>query len=263
MSNTDERKLNSEEEGHESSDDSGYLSSDEKGEIHELVLALPALSLAESFNVDETIREDAAVAATLIVDAAKEAAVAATLSVDAAKEAAGKKDQTGSGKGGFDGAPKDRIKVGRPRVLLEALAGASGSTVVASTMDKEPIKKARKKGSTQLTNPPKGPPTCNICGIGFGSWKAVFGHLSLHKDRGYQGFLPPPTFNAAEEGFGGTVAASSGGGGSGSGTGGLEIDLNVDVMEEDEGGTASGVAPKFDLNRSPPQEDGKEDDKAK
>ncbi|XP_010437438.1 PREDICTED: uncharacterized protein LOC104721209 [Camelina sativa] len=249
MSNPDERKLNTEEEEHESSDDSGYFSSDEKGEIHELVLALLALSVAESFNVDETIRKEAAVAATLIVDAAK--------------EAAGERDQTVSGKGGFDAAPKDRIKVGRPRVLVEALAGASGSKVVASTMDKEPIKKARKKGSTQLTNPPQGPPTCNICGLGFGSWKAVFGHLSLHKDCGYQGFLPPPTFNAAEEGFGGTVAASSGGGGSGSGTGGLAIDLNVVPMEQDEGGSASGVTPKFDLNKSPPQEDGKEDDKSK
>ncbi|XP_010432242.1 PREDICTED: uncharacterized protein LOC104716557 [Camelina sativa] len=249
MSNPDERKLNCDEEEHESSDDSGYLSSDEKGEIHELVLALPALSLVESFNADETIRKEAAVAATLIVDAAK--------------EAAGKKDHTVSGKGGFDGAPKDKIKIGRPHVLLEALAGVSGSTAVASTMDKEPIKKARKKGSTQLTNPPQGPPTCNICGIGFGSWKAVFGHLSLHKDRGYQGFLPPPTFNTAEEGFGGTVAAFSGGGGSSSGTRGLQIDLNVDPMEEDEGGSASGVTPKFDLNSSPPQEDGKEVDKAK
>ncbi|XP_010496732.1 PREDICTED: uncharacterized protein LOC104773779 [Camelina sativa] len=232
MSNPDERKLNSEEEKHESSDDSGYQS----------VLAVPALSLAESFNVDETIRKEAAVAATLIVDAAK--------------EAAGKKDQPVSGKGGFDGAPKNNIKIGRPRVLVEALAGASGSTVVASTMDKEPIKMARKKGSTQLTNPPQGPPTCNICGIGFGSWKAGFGHLSLHKDRGYQGFLPPPTFDATEEGFGGTIAASSGRGGSSSGTRGLEIDLNVDPIEEDEGGSASGVTPKFDLNRSPPEEDG-------
>ncbi|XP_019098667.1 PREDICTED: uncharacterized protein LOC109131960, partial [Camelina sativa] len=129
MSNPDERKLNSEEEEHESSDDSGYQS----------VLAVPVLSLSESFNVDETIRKEAAAAAKLIVDAAK--------------EAAGKKDQPVSGKGGFDGDPKNKIKLGRPRVFVEALAGVSGSTAIASTMDKEPIKKARKKGSTQLTNP--------------------------------------------------------------------------------------------------------------
>ncbi|XP_010424805.1 PREDICTED: F-box protein At2g17830-like [Camelina sativa] len=49
------------------------------------------------------------------------------------------------------------------------------------------------------------------------------------------------------------MAASSRGGGSGSGTGGLGIDLNVDQMEEDEGGSASGVTPKFDFNRSPPK----------
>lgn len=250
MSNPDERKTITEEEKNENSDDSGYLCSDEEGEIREIVLALPALRLSESTNVDETIRSEAAIAAKLIVDAAEEAVQRKT-------------DQTVSGSGGIVGTPKGK-KIVRPRVLVEAIAGASGSTVIGSTEDKEPVKKAKKKGSSELTNPPQGPPKCNICARSFSSWKAVFGHLRQHKDRGYQGFLPPPTFNAAEEGFGGTVAASSsGGGGFGSGTGGLGIDLNADPVEGEER-TASGSTPKFDLNRSPPQdEEDEKDDKAK
>ncbi|EOA18015.1 hypothetical protein CARUB_v10006450mg [Capsella rubella] len=246
MSNADERKLTTEEEINESSDDdSGYLCTDEKGDFRQIVLGLPALSLAESFLADETTRNKAKVAATLIVTAAE--------------EAVGKTDQPLAGTGSTVGAPDNKIKVGRPRVLLEALAAGSGSTTVGSTEDEEPIKKAKRKGAALLTNPPIGPPKCNICQKPFSSWKAVFGHLRQHKNRGYLGFLPPPTFDAAEERSGGTVAASSDGGASGLGTGGLGIDLNVSPIEEDE---EAAFTPKFDLNRSPPQDDEEQGDKA-
>ncbi|CAL9228376.1 unnamed protein product [Arabidopsis halleri] len=291
MSNPEKSKIN-EEDIIENSDESDYLWSDEEGDIREIVLALPALRLSESLHVDETIRNEAVAAANLIVAAVE--------------EAAGKTDETASGIGNASGTPKSK-KIGRPRVLLEAEAAASGSTAIGTTStEREVVKKPRRKGSTQLTHLPQGPPMCNVCGKGFASWKAVFGHLRQHKDRGYLGFLPPPTFNAAEEGFGGVATvssavgvatassavgvaiassgggvatacaaggvatsssaggvptASSGGGKLGTGTGAVEIDLNKDPIEEED--KAPGPKRKFDLNRSPPQDDEEEkNDKA-
>ncbi|CAA7035690.1 unnamed protein product [Microthlaspi erraticum] len=242
--------MDPEEEINENSDDSDYVGSDiEEGEIREIVLALPAMSVSERLSAvaDEEIRKKAVAAADLVVAAAQEAAVAG--------ESVG---QTVDGSG-----EKLKRKLGRPRKVKtdHAVAAADGASRAG---EGEVTKKPRKKGSSVLTNPPKGPPRCNICRRNFGSWKAVFGHLRSHKNRGYHGFLPPPSFNAAEEGFGGTVAASSSGGGFGFGTGGLGIDLNADPVEEgekaQETGSGSGTTPKFDLNRSPPQ-DGEEEEK--
>ncbi|KAG7544939.1 Zinc finger C2H2 superfamily [Arabidopsis suecica] len=264
MSNPEKSKV-TEEDIIENSDESDYLWSDEEGDIREIVLALPALRLSESLHVDENVRNEAVAAANLIVAAVK--------------EAAGKADQTASGTGNVSGSPKSK-KIGRPRVLLEAEAAASGSTAIGTTStEREVVKKPRRKGSTQLTHLPQGPPMCNVCGKGFASWKAVFGHLRQHKDRGYLGFLPPPTFNAAEEGFGGVatvsstvgVATASAGGGvaTASAAGGEFgtctaagwIDLNKDPIEEED--KATGSKRKFDLNRSPPPDDEEEkDDKA-
>ncbi|CAH8344271.1 unnamed protein product [Eruca vesicaria subsp. sativa] len=228
MSNPEETKMNTEAEINENSGESDYLSSDdEEMEFREIVLALPALSLCGSPVVDEATRQKAIAAADLLIAASQEALVT--------------KGNTEQGVGG-SGETSKKKKARRPRrVNLDILADVAGE---------EPAKKPRKKGSSKLINPPDGPPKCNICGKTFLSWKAVFGHLRAHKDRGYHGFSPPPTFNAA-------VAASSGVRGSGLGTGGLQFDLNVHPIDEEEETTL-----KFDLNRSPPQddeEDGKKD----
>ncbi|XP_013649554.2 uncharacterized protein LOC106354214 [Brassica napus] len=251
MSDPEKTKVNTEEKTNENSDESDYLWSDEEeeGEMREIVLALPALRLSE---VDQETRQKAVAAAGLLIAAAQEAAVTK-----------GNMDQQGVG-GSGETAKKEKAR--RPRtVMLDDLAdvaGASGSKATVSAGEEEPAKKPKKKGSPKLINPPEGPPKCNVCGRSFLSWKAVFGHLRVHRDRGYLGFLPPPTFNAAVEASGGDLAASSGGGGLGLGTGGLKIDLNADPIDEvKECGT--GSTPKFDLNRSPspPQdeEDAKED----
>ncbi|CAF2146798.1 unnamed protein product [Brassica rapa] len=249
MSDPEKTKVNTEEKINENSDESDYLWSDEEeeGEMREIVLALPALSLSDA---DEITRQKAVAAADLLVAAAQEAAVTK-----------GNMDQQGFG-GSGETAKKEKSR--RPRtVMLDDLAdvaGASGSKATVSAGEEEPAKKPKKKGSPKLINPPEGPPKCNVCGRSFLSWKAVFGHLRSHRDRGYSGFLPPPTFNAAVKASGGDVAASCGDGGLGLGTGGLNIDLNVDPIDEvEECGT--GSTPKFDLNRSPPQdeEDAKED----
>ncbi|KAF8101095.1 hypothetical protein N665_0210s0030 [Sinapis alba] len=234
MSDPEKTKVNTEEKINENTDESDYLWSDEEEEeqIREIVLALPALSLHP--NVDEATRQKAVAAADLLIAAAQEAAVA--------------KGIMEQGVGGSGGTAKKK-KARRPRtVKLDDLADVSGSKDTEVAGDEEPAKKLRKKGSSKLTNPPG----------------AVFGHLRAHRDRGYHGFFPPPTFNAAVEVSGGGVAAAScGGGGFGLGTGGLEIDLNVDPIDE-EMETGTGSAPKFDLNRSPPQDDEEEakEDKA-
>ncbi|KAJ4871740.1 zinc finger (C2H2 type) family protein [Raphanus sativus] len=234
MSDPEKTKVNTEEKINENSDESDYLWSDEEeeGEIREIVLALPAMSLGD---VDEATRQKAVAAADLLIAAAQEAA-----------------------------ATKGNMEQGT--VISDDLAdvaGASGSKATVVAGDEEPAKKPRKKGSPKLINPPEGPPKCNVCGRSFLSWKAVFGHLRAHTDRGYFGFFPPPTFNAAVEASGGAVAASCGGRGLGLGTGGLNFDLNADPIDDEEEETGTGSAPKFDLNRSPPQdEDENKEDKA-
>ncbi|KAJ4913988.1 zinc finger (C2H2 type) family protein [Raphanus sativus] len=242
MSDPEKTKVNTEEKINENSDESDYLWSDEEeeGEIREIVLALPAMSLGD---VDEATRQKAVAAADLLIAAAQEAA------------AKGNMEQGVGGSG--ETAKKKRGR--RPGTVmsddLADVAGASGSKATVVAGDEEPAKKPRKKGSPKLINPPEGPPKCNVCGRSFLSWKAVFGHLRAHTDRGYFGFFPPPTFNAAVEASGAAVAASCGGRGLGLGTGGLNFDLNADPVDDEEEETGTGSAPKFDLNRSPPQDE--------
>ncbi|CAH2076608.1 unnamed protein product [Thlaspi arvense] len=251
MSNPEKAKMDADEEINENSDGSYYMWSDEEeGEIRELVLALPALTVSERLNADELIRNEAIVAAQLLLLAAQEAPATTEQGVEASAENV------------------QKPKLGRPREVnlggAVAAAGASGPTALGSAVEEEPAKKLKKKCSSKLHYPPPGPPRCNICGRNFVSWKVVFGHLRAHKDRGYHGFLPPPVFNAAEEARLAAVNASSSGWGLGSGTCGLDIDLNVDPAEEEEEETEPEATPKFDLNRSPPHEEEEEkEDEAK
>ncbi|XP_010446906.1 PREDICTED: uncharacterized protein LOC104729644 [Camelina sativa] len=208
------------------------------------------------------LNEQAVVAAGLVVAAAEEAVtkgksdagaggsearlneqavVAAGLVVAAAEEAVmkGKSEEGGSG----------GKKKSRPRTSTKTDDEADGSS-------KGEAKKPKKK-SSELTNPPKGPPVCHICGRRFGSWKAVFGHMRAHKDRNYQGFLPPPTFSAAAEVFtipgkssaftlvtaggGSSIAIASGGGSSGGVASGVGSSGGVAGGVGSSGGVASGV----------------------
>lgn len=259
--NPEKTKVDDVEE--EEREDSDEQWNDEETDTREIVLGLPALSISSRIFVDSSsvavVEED--------VEKARlneQAVLAAGLVLAAAEEAVMKGVNEGSGSGGK--------KKSRPRTSTKTDDEADGS-------GKKP-----KKKSSELTHPPKGPPVCHICGRGFGSWKAVFGHMRAHKDRNYQGFLPPPTFSAAAERFsnpgrnsafaivtagGGSSAGFAGGGGSsGGGASGCEggkgsgIDLNVDPVEEVEEATESGYIAKFDLNKSPPKDE-EEEDKAK
>ncbi|KFK30213.1 hypothetical protein AALP_AA7G232500 [Arabis alpina] len=263
MSNPEKAPMNTEEEIiDESYSECSDWSDLEEGEIRELVLALPALSVSERMNANEEIRQKAVVAAGLVVAAAQEAGVetgtvepsvaagtiepavsAGTIEPPLAMGTTGSAVATATTEPmiGGSGESGKKKKVGRPRKGdVAAKAGGSGE-------EGEVVKKARKKGSSTLTHPPEGPPICNICRKEFVSWKGVFGHLRSHKNRDYKGYQPPPTFNAAEEGFG-------------LGTGGVDIDLNDPPMgEEEEEPSESESVPQFDLNMFPTHEEEEEE----
>lgn len=263
--NPEKMKVDDNEEENEDSDEQW---SDDESDMREIVLGLPALRISSRILGDSNVAEREKEEARLN----EQAVVAAQLVMAAAEEAVmkGKSDDGGSG----------GKKKSRPRKFTKTDDGTDGS-------GKGEAKKPKKKAA-ELTHPPKGPPVCHICGKGFGSWKAVFGHMRAHRDRNYQGFLPPPTFSTAAEKFSipgqnsafvlvtagggstgglageggstGGVSASGGGGAPGSEGGrGSGIDLNVEPVEEVEEATK---AAKFDLNKSPPKDD-EEEDKAK
>ncbi|EOA18875.1 hypothetical protein CARUB_v10007498mg [Capsella rubella] len=284
--------------------------SDDESETREIVLGLPALSITSRIfgdlsSVSETDeeeapmkeqdeaalkeqeeacskeqeeacskeQEEAALKNQEQVRLNEQAVVAAELVMAMAEEAVmkGKSDEGGSG-------GKMKKKKSRPRTSTKTDDEADGSGTGEA-------KKPKKKGS-QLNHPPKGPPVCHICDRAFGSWKAVFGHMRAHRDRSYQGFLPPPTFSAAAEmiavpgrksafvlltagggSSGGNINASGGGipdEASASGVGrvpgegggrSLGLDLNAEPVEKGEEATESGSIAKFDLNKSPPKDD--------
>lgn len=45
----------------------------------------------------------------------------------------------------------------------------------------------------------QGEVNCSVCGKGFLTSKALFGHMRSHPDRGWKGAHPPPSFKAEEE----------------------------------------------------------------
>ncbi|XP_006409266.2 uncharacterized protein LOC18026254 [Eutrema salsugineum] len=213
-----------EEEINERSDDNGYLWCVEEGEIGEILCALPALNVSERLNMEEAGLHNVVVAAELVMAAAEEVDVSKGEMEQKVNVSKGEMEQTVDA----IGENTKNTKLGRRSRMdeLDDAAGASGSTAIGSAGEEEPAKKAKKKGTSQLHAPPQGPPKCNICRRDFISWKAVFGHLrAAHKDHGYQSFLPSPTFNSTEEGFGVVVSASvsSAGGALGFGIGGLGI----------------------------------------
>jgi len=268
MSNPNPEKTNVDvtEEEKEESDEQW---SDEETNMREIVLGLPALNISSRiFGESSSVVEEDAEKARLN----EQAVLAAGLILAAAEEAVMKGMNEGSGSGGK--------KKSRPRISTQNDDEGDG---LGEGEAKKPKKKAK-----ELTHPPKGPPVCHICGRGFGSWKAVFGHMRAHRDRNYQGFLPPPTFSAGAERFvipglrsaftivtvgggssgGVAVGGRSSGDFSGSGGGdapgseggrGSGIDLNVEPVEQVEEATESGCIAKFDLNKSPPKDEEEED----
>ncbi|CAH2076625.1 unnamed protein product [Thlaspi arvense] len=267
MSNPEKMKVDdtATEEEKENSDEQR---NDEEFDMREIVLGLPALRISsEAFGVSVVGKEEEA-------RLNEQAVVAAQLVMAAADEAVMKERSDGK---------KKVVRRPRKKLNFNDEAGGSGPNVGVD------VKKPKKKASV-LTNPPRGPPICHICGRRFGSWKGVFGHMRCHKDRNYQGFLPPPKFSPVRRGFtipgpnssfvlfsagggssvgfiaggAGSAGGASGGAPGGDGGRGLEIDLNVDPVEEDEDEVieAGGGVAKFDLNKPPPEDD-EEADKAK
>ncbi|CAK7355536.1 unnamed protein product [Dovyalis caffra] len=57
---------------------------------------------------------------------------------------------------------------------------------------------ARKRAKGEM-DAPKTEPKCYSCGKKFGTWKAVFGHMRAHRDRGWRGAFPPPTWSSHEK----------------------------------------------------------------
>ncbi|KAL1215620.1 Zinc finger protein ZAT3 [Cardamine amara subsp. amara] len=264
-----EKKIVDDTEAEKEEDSNDQCSDEEEFPTREIVLGLPALSISQNFGASSGAEGGKEEEAHLM----EQAVVAAKLVIAAAEEAVTRRKNDG---GGSSEKKKKKKKASRMRKITDINDQAGGS-------GEGETKKPRRKASA-LTNPPPGPPECNVCGRGFGSWKAVFGHLRSHKDRNYLGFSPPPTFSAAAEMFtipgansafvlvtagGGSSGGNAGGGvGGGSASGGeggrrLEIDLNVEAVEEkeEEATEAEGVA-KFDLNKSPPKDE-EEKDKAK
>ncbi|ESQ53536.1 hypothetical protein EUTSA_v10026930mg [Eutrema salsugineum] len=264
MSNPE--KVDDTEEEREYSDEQW---SDDESTMRDIVLALPAALRisSESLGVSSVVEEEEA-------RLNEQAVVAAELVMAAAEEAVMKEKSDGKKK-------KKRKKVSRPRKTMKLINDDEASGSGKGRETKKPKKKA-----SESTNPPRGPPVCDICGRGFGSWKAVFGHKRTHKGRNYQEirfltFPPPPKFSLAE-GFmipgpnsafvlftagggrsGGIVNRGGGGAPEGEAGRGLGVGLNVDPVEEiDQEVTESGSIAKFDLNKSPPN-DAEEDDEAK
>ncbi|CAH8344547.1 unnamed protein product [Eruca vesicaria subsp. sativa] len=269
MSNPEKMKVDDETENEKKDSSDEQWSGDEESAMREIVLGLPALSISSAtFGVSSAVDEEAEALLN------EQAVVAAELVIAAAAEAVMKEKSDGK---------KEKVRRQRKNLKNDDEAGGSGKG--------GEVKKPRRKTS-EFTNLPRGPPVCNVCGRGFHSWKAVFGHLRSHKDRNYRGYLPPPIFTAPIRGVimipgpnsafvrvvprgessggvvpaaGGVVASGSGGATGGEGGKGLGIDVNVDRVEEgNEEVTESGSIAKFDLNKSPPKEDEEEEeDKAK
>uniref|UniRef100_A0A7N0UGG7 Uncharacterized protein n=1 Tax=Kalanchoe fedtschenkoi TaxID=63787 RepID=A0A7N0UGG7_KALFE len=96
----------------------------------------------------------------------------------------------------------------------------------------------------------------------------MFGHQRVHKDRPYRGAYPPPTFNregspptAEEIEEAARVAAqmlldmSKGQWASSSSARGVNIDLNIPLLSEEEEEAKEGKMPDLDLNKSPPKDE--------
>ncbi|KAM1813321.1 hypothetical protein ACFX11_027145 [Malus domestica] len=89
-------------------------------------------------------------------------------------------------------------------------------------------------------NAPEGvTPTCPVCKRSdFSSWKALFGHLRSHPERGYRGAFPPPGHQQEEA----SIAAANV-------IRGFDLNEAVDVEEDNEGGGG------FDLNMPAAEDD--------
>ncbi|CAN0873627.1 hypothetical protein LINGRAHAP2_LOCUS10425 [Linum grandiflorum] len=87
---------------------------------------------------------------------------------------------------------------------------------------------------------PTGPPACPTCKKMFRSWKGVFGHLRMHKERPYRGAFPPPvSFDTGSTSQHPVTGTSTGTTTPSTSTttprrGGLVIDLNIEFNPDDD-----------------------------
>jgi hypothetical protein len=81
--------------------------------------------------------------------------------------------------------------------VAAAAAGASGEAnrKRSGKAAEEGSSPVPRRGKREMDINPDTEPTCSECGRTFASWKAVFGHMRAHPDRGWRGAIPPPEWS--------------------------------------------------------------------
>ncbi|XP_061971450.1 uncharacterized protein LOC133694050 [Populus nigra] len=80
-------------------------------------------------------------------------------------------------------------------VAATGVAGEGSSLRKRSGKGEESSPHVSKKAKGEMDINPDAEPTCSTCGRTFASWKAVFGHMRAHPDRGWRGAFPPPEWS--------------------------------------------------------------------
>ncbi|KAF9682096.1 hypothetical protein SADUNF_Sadunf05G0072800 [Salix dunnii] len=80
-------------------------------------------------------------------------------------------------------------------VAATGVAGEGSSSRKRSGKGEEVSPPVPKKAKGEMDINPVAEPTCSTCGRTFASWKAVFGHMRAHPDRGWRGAFPPPEWS--------------------------------------------------------------------
>ncbi|KAB5556692.1 hypothetical protein DKX38_007601 [Salix brachista] len=176
---------------------------------------------------------------------------------------------------------------GSGTAVADSIVAATGVTGEGSSSRKRsgkgeevsPLVPKKAKGEMDIN--PVAEPTCSTCGRTFASWKAVFGHMRAHPDRGWRGAFPPPEWSPEKPGDQqGDHSALRGqlaprllnlaietlnkmkqkqghqAGPSGPSARGRDFDLNAEPPREPESNSGSSSSPsddesRFDLNKPP------------
>ncbi|KAJ6928377.1 hypothetical protein NC652_012469 [Populus alba x Populus x berolinensis] len=165
-----------------------------------------------------------------------------------------------------------------PSVAATGVAGEGSSLRKRSGKGEESSPHVSKKAKAEMDINPDSEPTCSTCGRTFASWKAVFGHMRAHPDRGWRGAFPPPQWSPEKPndqqgdqnalrsqlaprllnlaiGTLNQMKQDRGHEASGSSTNRRNFDLNTEPPRESESNSGSSSPPssgnRFDLNKPP------------